>query len=175
MKSIVKLFNLTAVLLIFSGCGGGGDNAVTTATQNNVTLETINKVANVTRGDTEWADTGIEANKGDIVTFYIYFINNGAEGATNIIVKDSLPEGLAYIPSSTLLYVTNGVQGQVLSDTVTTTGISLGTLSPGNQYSGYVTLQVRVSDSASGTLINTGSVSADNASTVTNTAEVMIQ
>ena len=138
-------------------------------------FNTVNKLQNVSQGQSGWHKS-TTANPSDFIAFYVYFNNVGSENAANTVIKNTLPAEMSYIPGTTKLY-SNTVSGQKLDDTITTTGVNLGTVSPGSGNSGYVVFQGRVkSDLAAGnyTLVNRGTVSADNASAVSDTSTITV-
>jgi uncharacterized repeat protein (TIGR01451 family) len=104
-------------------------------------LTIINKVLNYSAGEKEWKKS-TDAEKGDIIHFYIYYNNIGDEPATNVIVRDTLPSQLTYINGSTALW--NGQNFQPLPDGITENGINVGTLQPGNENSRYIVFKARV-------------------------------
>jgi len=112
------------------------------------------KGRNVTRGQSgEYSS--LTARGGDTLDILIHVRSTNNSYVTNAYVTDLLPGGLAYIPGSTT------VNGHVVGDGITTSGINVGTLSP---YSDTVVkLSVRVSE---------GAVPSWGTVTVNNTAQV---
>lgn len=143
----------------------------------NLTLEKL--VANSTTdpGTQNWVKQNT-ANPGDVLAYRLRFLNPGTAVAHNVKVTDNLPANVSYITGTTKLYTNaTGPAGQVLPDTVTTSGVSLGDLATGAGASGYIVFQVRVaSDLAPGdyTLTNTAKISASDVAEKTDTAVTLI-
>lgn len=87
---------------------------------------TINKtVRNYTNGYGNFSESA-SATNGDRVSFQIQINNNSNFNANNVIVFDSLPSGLSYIPGSARL--DNGY----LSDSIINSGgVNIGSMYPG--------------------------------------------
>ncbi|MDA1853814.1 hypothetical protein PDJ89_14995 [Bacillus cereus] len=73
---------------------------------------------------TKSADLQI-ADIGDIVTFTVTFQNKGTVPATNVIVQDSLPQGVSFVPGSVVI---NGISQLGENPEI---GIPIGTVNPG--------------------------------------------
>ncbi len=137
------------------------------------------KVANSTTdpGTQNWYEQNT-ANPGDVLAYRLYFINPGTATAENTIMSDVLPAHVQYLAGTTKLYTNlTGPSGQLLPDTITASGVSLGNIEPGAGNSGYVVFQVKVDPSlgtGNYTLINTGKISADNISQKQDTASTLI-
>lgn len=64
---------------------------------------------------------------GDEVTFKIRYENTGTMNQTKVVVKDTLPAGLTYVPGSTVLYNNNFTSGKAVNDDiVTAAGMNIG-------------------------------------------------
>lgn len=64
---------------------------------------------------------------GDEVTFKIRYENTGTMNQLNVVVKDTLPEGLSYIPGSTILYNNNLTDGKAVNDDIVAeSGMNIG-------------------------------------------------
>ncbi|MBQ9484582.1 DUF11 domain-containing protein [Candidatus Saccharibacteria bacterium] len=64
---------------------------------------------------------------GDEVTFKIRYDNTGTMNQSNVVVKDTLPAGLTYIPGSTVLYNNNLTSGKAVNDDiVSANGMNIG-------------------------------------------------
>lgn len=93
---------------------------------------TISKQVHKT-GTTGWKETE-EVKVGDSVDYLISYKNTGTTMQNNVVLKDTLPQGLSYVSHST--YVSNSANPDGLlldaqSDTVTTTGVNIGNYAPG--------------------------------------------
>jgi uncharacterized repeat protein (TIGR01451 family) len=69
----------------------------------------------------------VNASPGDIVNFQVLFKNSTGAVREDIVIKNTLPDGLAYIADSTLLYNGSNPDGLKSIDGVTSgTGINIG-------------------------------------------------
>jgi uncharacterized repeat protein (TIGR01451 family) len=69
---------------------------------------------------------------GDKVDFVINYKNESQVTMKDVVVKDTLPAGLTYVPGSTVLANGNNPTGKTVSDNVVTaTGINIGSYLPG--------------------------------------------
>ena len=72
-------------------------------------------------------------NPGDKVTFKVRYENTGTMDQTNVVVKDSLPDGLEYVPGSAKLYNNNLTEGKsVNDDIVAKDGMNIGNYAGGS-------------------------------------------
>ena len=70
---------------------------------------------------------------GDEVTFKIRYENTGTMDQLNVVVRDTLPENLTYVPGSTLLYNNNFTDGKAVNDDlVTENGMNIGDYAGGS-------------------------------------------
>lgn len=87
----------------------------------------------------------VTAKIGDKVEYQIGYKNLSGQTAENVVVKDILPKNMTYVKGSTKLYNANHPDGvAVLSDTVTTTGINIGSYTSGSN--AYVRFAAIVTD-----------------------------
>jgi len=84
-------------------------------------------------GETTWNKT--EAVKaGDSIDYLVTYKNTGSTIQNNVVLKDTLPQGVAYTGHTTSVANTTNPQGLLLdaaSDTATTTGANIGNYAPG--------------------------------------------
>ncbi|MEI6266840.1 MAG: DUF11 domain-containing protein, partial [bacterium] len=117
-----------------------------------------------TAGQTTWLTDSI-ANPGDTLEYQITTKNNGNENLTNVIVWDSLPSGITYVPGSTKIRNGTYPNGSSLPDGITSGGINIGTYAPSAV--AYVLFQAKVltslANNACGnvTYSNVGNVRSD--------------
>ena len=78
----------------------------------------------------------MDAKIGDEVEFQIEYKNLTSETVENVMIRDILPNNLEYVKDSTYLYNANHQSGvQIVENTVTTTGINIGSYTTkGNAY-----------------------------------------
>lgn len=82
--------------------------------------------------------------KGDIVTFKVRYENTGTMDQTNVVVKDTLPDSLEYVPGSAKLYNNNAPDGAAVNDDIISeNGMNIGDYAGGNGWA-EVTYQVMV-------------------------------
>lgn len=104
-------------------------------------------------------------NVGDTVTYNIDVVNNGPDNATNVVVTDTLPEGLAYVSS------TNGGVWDPATRTITWT---VGNLAPEAHFTATVVATVLAPGGI--TLTNTAQATNDQMTKpVTTTLNIYIQ
>lgn len=97
-------------------------------THPNIAIEKYVSKTNLGSGIFDWKKE-ISVQPQDVVTFRLSFNNDGDAAAQNVIVKDVLPAGLAFVPGSGTLYRSNGntpVGGELFTD-----GVSIGTFGRG--------------------------------------------
>jgi len=97
------------------------------AVQSNFTIEKDVRIA----GETEYKENVI-AQPGDTLEYRIQYKNTGSITHKNVVIKDTLPAHVSYIPGSTTLKNSNNPNGKTISDTVTTTGVNIGDYGAGS-------------------------------------------
>lgn len=96
------------------------------------------------KGTKEWSET-VDAKVGDIVEFMIGYKNKSGKEAKDVMVLDSLPNNLQYVPNTTMLKNANHPNAvKVTTDTLTTTGINIGSYA--NEANAYVLFEAKVID-----------------------------
>lgn len=88
-----------------------------------------------TEGNTSWSST-VDAKVGDVVEFQAIYTNKTSKNAENVMVRVVLPDNLAYVEDSTILYNSSNLTGaKVLDNTLCTNGINIGNYAPdGNAF-----------------------------------------
>jgi len=83
-------------------------------------------------GTTTWSES-VAAKPGDTVQYRIKYTNTGKVQQNNVVVRDTLPAGVSYVPGSTNLYLgSDPLNARKVSDNiVTTSGINIGSYLPG--------------------------------------------
>lgn len=89
----------------------------------------------------KWAKD-ITAQPGDKLEYRIKYKNTGATQQDNVVVKDTLPAGITYLPGTTKLFTSAFPQGKVLTDDLTTGGVNIGSFAANS--TGYVTFNAQV-------------------------------
>ena len=87
------------------------------------------------KGTKTWSES-VDAKIGDEVEFQIEYENLTSETVNNVMIRDVLPTNMEYVADSTRLYNSNYQNwAQVYENTVTTTGINIGSYAVnGNAY-----------------------------------------
>ena len=144
-------------------------NSVSVFVNSTLTSQIKKLVRDVTKSSSFAAST--TSDPGDTIEFQIQVTPTGTNSLTNAVVSDTLPGRLHYVTGSTT------VNGTAAADGITSGGLSLGTLAGGTT----VTIVFSATlDSAS--LFNVGNtiltnysyLSADNFTTINNTATVNV-
>ncbi len=121
----------------------------------------VRKAGETTDWRANWTES-VTANVGDEVEYRIMYDNTTAVSAQNVMVKDVLPNNVAYVNGTTYLYNTNHPDGIQLSDNVATTGVNIGDYAADSN--AYVIFKARVNDDTlicgQNTLTNWGQVQA---------------
>lgn len=110
----------------------------------NSTLTLDKKVANIGGSFVQQ----INAKPGEEIAYRIAVRNDGDITAATALVKDELATYTSYIPGSA--YLSNSVSGAnsvKLSDTLTTTGVTLTNIAPGSDATQYITFHAKVDTS----------------------------
>ena len=127
-------------------------------------------VRNITEGQTVFQDS-IQVKPRQTLEFQIIVTSGGNTAVANVIVRDQLPANLLYVSGSTT------VEGISTADGITTGGINIGSLSPGQSK----TIKFRVNVErevkfvrGQTTLTNYGYTSGDLVSEKSDTAQVIV-
>lgn len=116
-------------------------------------------------GETEWKDK-VEAKVGDTVEFQLTYRNTGNTNQLEVTMFDKLPEGLTYIPGSTMIRDGARTNGAALADGLTTRGVVLGNYAPAA--AAYVKFSAKVTandlDCGNNDLTNVGRVETNGTS-----------
>lgn len=129
-------------------------------------------------GQGDWGEN-VTVEQGDKVKFLFTVLNDGNAPLKNVIVGDVLPEGLEYVPGSTVATNGNHPDGiKITSDNIVSGGIDIGDFAVGGYT--YVTFEAIVSEDASkfdcgmNTLVNKAVAKSDKAVIRTDTANVKV-
>lgn len=96
------------------------------------------------KGTTEWKEV-VDAKIGDTVEFALGYKNKSGKDVHDVMVIDSLPDNLEYVPNTTVLKNANHPNGtKILTDVLTTTGINIGSYTNGSN--AYVLFEAKVVD-----------------------------
>ena len=83
---------------------------------------------------------------GDEITFKVRYENTGTMDQLNVVVRDTLPEGLTYVPGSAMLYNNNLTEGKAVNDDIITeNGMNIGDYAGGSGWA-EVTYKAKVND-----------------------------
>ena len=81
-------------------------------------------------GANNWVEN-YAAQPGETVDYLLEYKNTGSTVQKDVMVKDVLPAGMTYVSGSTVLGNPSNPAGVKTNDTVTTTGLNVGTYNPG--------------------------------------------
>lgn len=96
-------------------------------------------------GTTTWNTILQNAKEGETVAWKIPVRNTGQTNAANVLVKDTLPSKLIYIPGSTVFFGPDApAAGYQMPDGITVAGLSINTLRPGDAGVAYFVFQTRI-------------------------------
>lgn len=90
-------------------------------------------------------EKSVDAKIGDTVEFQVHYKNLNDSRVESVIIRDSLPKGMQYIPGTTKLYTTNHPKGATTDDnSVVIDGINIGNFAVNGD--GYVRFKAKVVD-----------------------------
>jgi uncharacterized repeat protein (TIGR01451 family)/LPXTG-motif cell wall-anchored protein len=115
-------------------------------------------------GQTEYKEN-VTAKPGDTLEYRIEYKNTGSISHKNVVVKDTLPADVSYVPGSTTLKNTNNPSGKTISDNLTTSGVNIGDYAAGGN--AFVKFKAKVAGKADlkcgvNTLVNKATVQVGN-------------
>lgn len=96
----------------------------------NVDSYTVEKQVRLV-GDKEWKES-VDAKTGDKVEYQITYKNTSNATQSGVVIKDVLPTNLSYVKGTTKLYNAKYQSGLTAEDTLTTTGINIGSYTAGS-------------------------------------------
>ena len=111
--------------------------------------------------------TSVQSSGGARVTFDVLAQNSGGSAATNVVVSDTVPQGLTPDPS------TAQINGQSAGSAATISGqtisVKVGTLAPGANLDVAFAAAVQNEQTLGTTFVNTASIAADGIAPITTT------
>jgi uncharacterized repeat protein (TIGR01451 family) len=96
-------------------------------------------------GEQSWVET-VKATPGQKVEYLVGYKNTGTVNQDNVVVKDKLPANTQYVTGTTRLKNSNKPNGETISDNISTTGVNIGTYTPGSNAYVYYTLTMPTKD-----------------------------
>lgn len=102
----------------------------------------------------------VAAHPGDKVDYQLYFKNTGGTQLKDVVLKDSLPAGVSYVPGTTYLHTSDGTT--LVGDGIASNGLNIGGYLPGGD--AYVKFTAQ---------INSNIALTCGPNSVTNTAEAI--
>ncbi len=125
---------------------------------------TINKMVQNKGGDA-WYET-VKGTAGNQVRYRIQFKNTGDVELKNVVIRDILPTGIAYVKGSTVLHNAANTNGKTMGDDIiTANGLNIGNYATGAEATiyFYATIDSAYADSCEdSTLTNTVNGKYDN-------------
>jgi len=149
----------------YDSCGQVSQSVTIYVSSTGTNLNLTKLGRNLSAGGRVYSKT-IQAAQGDVIEFYLTVSAGSNKDLYNVIVKDILPTNLNYRPGTTK------VDGVTQADTITTTGLSLGTLNRGTTKN----ISFQAINTSSVTYLsytNTAEVTANNENKVTDTATIL--
>lgn len=96
-------------------------------------------------GTSTWNTILQNAKEGETVAWKIPVKNIGQSNAESVVVKDTLPSKLIYIPGSTVYYAPDApAEGYQMPDGLTGAGLSINNLQPGDANVAYFVFQTKI-------------------------------
>lgn len=90
-------------------------------------------------------EKSVDAKVGDVVEYQVHYKNLNDSRVESVIIRDSLPKSMQYIPGTTKLYTTNHPKGATTDDnSIITDGINIGNFAVNGD--GYVRFKAKVVD-----------------------------
>lgn len=126
-------------------------------------------------GQAQYSES-VSVNSGDTVDYKIAYTNLGSMKQNNVVIKDTLPAGVTYVPGSTQLSnsTTSSKYVKVDSDEIAKGGINIGDYAP-NGGNAFVKFTAKVEGPCgTTTLTNKASANTDNGAK-TDTADVVVK
>lgn len=110
-------------------------------------------------GTKEWKDA-ITVNNGDKVEYRLAYKNTGTTEQKNVVLKDVLPQGIAYVNNETDLVNANNPNGKRLDNSINGDGVNIGNYAA--NANAYLYLFGTVNAAPCSVLTNTASVETSN-------------
>ncbi len=120
-------------------------------------------------GTTGWQKS-IVAKPGDKLDYLLSYENTGTTAQNDVVLKDVLPQGLAYVPGSSKLTNDQG-DGVAIPDGVEKDGVNIGNYGAGAN--AFLAFSATVTTQGCETLVNTADVETNNGS-LDNSASVRV-
>ena len=163
-ESVSPNSDTTYTLTCHGSCGEITRSITIYATSVSTSLNLTKLGRNLSAGNRVYSKV-IRVAENDVIEFYLIVTAGNNKDLYNVNIKDILPSVLSYMPGTTKI---NGI---VQPDTITTTGLQLGTLYKGATK----TVVFQTLSNFPGTYLtftNTAEVTADNENKITDSASV---
>jgi uncharacterized repeat protein (TIGR01451 family) len=92
-------------------------------------------------GQTDYQEN-VTAKPGDTLEYRIEYDNTGSTSENNVVLTDTLPNNVTYVPGSTTLKNAANPNGKAINDDLTTKGINIGNYTAGSN--AFVKFQAKV-------------------------------
>jgi uncharacterized repeat protein (TIGR01451 family)/LPXTG-motif cell wall-anchored protein len=126
----------------------------------------VQKTVRATDSTDKTFKENVSVKPGDKVDYQIYFKNTGGTQLKDVVIKDTLPQGMTYVPDTTYLYNSDGLRK--VADGVTAGGMIIGGYQPGGDAYIKFTAQVAANDKlpvcGTNTLTNTAKATTSTGS-----------
>jgi len=163
-ESVSPSSNTTYGLTCY-GSGGQITRSITiyvTSVSTNLNLTKLGR--NLSAGERAYSKV-IRVTEGDVIEFHLTITAGNNKDLYNVNIKDIMPSVLSYMPGTTK------IDGIVQSDTIATTGLSLGTIYKGASKT-IVFQAISLYPGTYLTYTNTAEVTADNEAKITDSASI---
>ena len=163
-ESISPNSDTTYSLTCYGSCGQVTRSITiyVTSTSTNLSLTKLGR--NLSAGERVYSKV-IRVTEGDVIEFHLTVTAGNNKDLYNVNMKDIMPSVLSYMSGTTKI---NGI---VQPDTITTTGLSLGTIYKGASKT-IVFQAISASPGTYLTYTNTAEITADNESKITDSASI---
>lgn len=131
-------------------------------------------------GATDGFKESVNVAPGDTVNYRVEFKNTGAGQLDDVVIKDTLPAGMSFVPGTVKILNANNPGGAVVNngDKLVSSGINIGDYTGGSNALVIFDAKVKANDElpacGTNTLVNTASAQPANKSGKADTANVVV-
>src|SRR5680860_173803 len=163
-ESVSPNANTTYSLTCYGSCGQITRSITIYTTSVSTSLNLTKLGRNLSTGNRVYSKV-VRVTEGDVIEFYLTVTAGNNKDLYNVNIKDVMPSVISYMPGTTK--INNVVQ----PDTITTTGLSLGTLYKGTNKT-IVFQAISLYPGTYLTYTNIAEITADNESKITDSASI---
>src|SRR5680860_1452757 len=163
-ESVSPNANTTYSLTCYGSCGQITRSITIYTTSVSTSLNLTKLGRNLSTGNRVYSKV-VRVTEGDVIEFYLTVTAGNNKDLYNVKIKDVMPSVISYMPGTTK--INNVVQ----PDTITTTGLSLGTIYKGTSKT-IVFQAISLYPGTYLTYTNIAEITADNESKITDSASI---